>query len=250
MVPTCNSAELLALIHAVQHVLDHPPPSHLRIVLLVDNTMALKVAACVHGSRAYPRLAAQLQGLTREMESTHKVLYEWSPGHAGWALNEWADALAKRGAAGVTSSAPITVTQDAGSDHEAQIVSPASTVPSASADSSAARARFSLEQPSSGQRVSPLATRKRKRERPSRKRYRPSGQSPRRSARKRQSRSGLFPGLDFSLSHRLAPTHTNTHSNQPHTRQTSRTPPHQAQPPGRSAFSNLLNWIESFTPPQ
>ena len=287
---TNNFAELQGIIHASLYLLSSPPPRALPIVFLVDNVMALRVAARQQASHAYPELGERLQRLTLALESTHQVHYEWTPGHAGWEINELADQLAKRGAAGITSTAALQprlssnpLYQDGADDHSfagdevepdprpsgsghtqpPQAKRPCTRSPSRT-QHEAQIARYSPLQPP---RPSPDRSRSKRRRRHGnqarRRRRSPEPQSPdtsndpssislkRRSSRpKRRRRSSLFPGIDFSLHLSSAPPLTS-----------SSHPPHPAQPPGsvsppaapprptESNFSNLLNWIESFTPP-
>ena len=83
-------------------------PCAVPILFLIDNLMTRNVAARVHGSRAYPELAREIGVITAQLERMTQVYYEWVPGHVGWDINECADRMAKRGAAGITSLAPLT----------------------------------------------------------------------------------------------------------------------------------------------
>ncbi len=103
---TNNLGEIKALQSALNRVVSNLPPLEVTIVFLIDSEFALNIANSVHHSKTYPDIASNIVRLRQTLQETHTTLLEWSPAHFDFAINEVADGLAKRGAAGVTSSDP------------------------------------------------------------------------------------------------------------------------------------------------
>ena len=82
----------------------------------MDNLNALNVAKGVSASKAYPKLGANLRAKAIDLARCRKVRFEWSPSHAGFDINEIADSLAKRGAAGITTWDALEKEEDSDSE--------------------------------------------------------------------------------------------------------------------------------------
>ena len=103
---TNNLGEIEALQSALNRVVSNLPPPGVKIIFLIDSEFALNIANSIHHSKAYPETASNIIQLRQTLQKTHTTLLEWSPAHFDFAINEVADGLAKRGAAGVTSNDP------------------------------------------------------------------------------------------------------------------------------------------------
>ena len=100
-------AELSALDAALEEVTLNPPGVSRPIIFLVDNENTLKVAKGTTFSSRYPALGGSIYRKASSLAVTRSVSFVWVPGHMGHPLNELADSLAKRGAAGISSDTPI-----------------------------------------------------------------------------------------------------------------------------------------------
>ena len=104
----CNQAELEAVTALGRHLEQKPLSPDFPIYIFVDNTLCISTIT----GRAFPpwvedaKLAQQLLGEVAEVQSVHLF---WVPGHANIEGNEIADALAKRGASGITSYDSVNI---------------------------------------------------------------------------------------------------------------------------------------------
>ena len=126
---TNNLGELEALKAALTQVISDPPPTNVPIVFLIDSQFALNIANSVHHSRAYPELAYDVARLRLTLQGTHRTILEWTPAHFDFAINEVADDLAKRGAAGETSlDPPDVISQDRANSPPTSALAPSPSV--------------------------------------------------------------------------------------------------------------------------
>lgn len=108
---TNNAAELEGILKALLHLYpclanQRRPP---RVYIFVDNQYAINVSTQQWTSRSNRPLVAQIHKALSRLRTLTEVFIMWVPGHAHVYGNEVADTLAKRGARGVSSSAPLPV---------------------------------------------------------------------------------------------------------------------------------------------
>jgi ribonuclease HI len=111
-VGTNNLAEVEAVLLMASELVENPPGDTLPIYVFIDNRTAIAVST----GRTRPAWCDQQARAIHDnlicIARTNRVHFFWVPGHAEVEGNELADRLAKRGAAGFTSRAPISITDE------------------------------------------------------------------------------------------------------------------------------------------
>ena len=108
----CSSfrAELVAVLSALQHLLDHPLHTQLRVIVCTDSQAALAALRECPGVQNTPLGASVWTALATLAGPTRRVHLQWVPSHCGIDGNERADAVAKEAAALLQKQVPVDVT--------------------------------------------------------------------------------------------------------------------------------------------
>ena len=104
-----NVAELHGILTACNRIradLPVAPAQIPQVFVFVDNQFAIKAANGQSQIRANKALVAVVQQSLADLRKLTPVTLMWVPGHADIGGNDVADALAKRGARGISSDPP------------------------------------------------------------------------------------------------------------------------------------------------